>query len=135
VEHADLARWIDAYERAWRTEGTAALAQLFTAQATYRPAPYASPVHGLQDIAAFWESARDAAGDVFTMTWEPIAVEGDVAVVRVQVDYRAPAVQSYRDLWIIALDPDGRCRSFEEWPFFPGQPLSAAASGSPDAAG
>ena len=28
---------------------------------------------------------------------------------------------SYKNLWIIVLDEDSRCRHFEEWPFFPGQ--------------
>ncbi|HEX4010191.1 MAG TPA: hypothetical protein VHX62_09290 [Solirubrobacteraceae bacterium] len=69
------------------------------------------------------------------MTWEPVAVQGDVAVVRVGVDYGDPPAQTYRDLWIIVLDPDGRCRSFEEWPFFPGQPPGAGEAGGPHPAG
>jgi hypothetical protein len=29
---------------------------------------------------------------------------------------------TYRDLWIVTLDAEGRgCVAFEEWPFFPGQ--------------
>jgi len=27
--------------------------------------------------------------------------------------------QAYLDLWIVRLDADGRCRHFEEWPFWP----------------
>ncbi len=33
----------------------------------------------------------------------------------------------YRDLWIVRLDAAGRCTAFEEWPYFPGQPLSATS--------
>ena len=65
----------------------------------------------------------------FTMSWEPVAVEGDVGVARVEVAYDGPPALVYRDLWIVILDADGCCRSFEEWPFFPGQPLSAADAG------
>jgi hypothetical protein len=135
MQPARLARWIGAYERAWRTPGTAPLAELFTVDVTYRNAPFASPTHGLEDLARFWESARDGADEVFAMTWEPVAVQGDVAVVRVEVDYGDPPAQTYRDLWIIVLDPDGRCRSFEEWPYFPGQPLGAGEAGGLHPAG
>ena len=37
----------------------------------------------------------------------------------------------YRDLWVGTLGPEGRCSAFEEWPFFPGQPLSAREAGAP----
>src|SRR6185437_8994124 len=33
VDHADLARWIESYERAWRTAGTGDLGRLFTPDA------------------------------------------------------------------------------------------------------
>jgi SnoaL-like domain len=124
VDRSDLARWIDAYERAWRTPGTALLDKLFTAGASYRNAPFAEPVTGLRAIVAFWEAAREGPGEPFTMRWEPVAVEGEVGVARVEVTYAEPASRVYRDLWVITLEPDGRCRAFEEWPFFPGQPLS-----------
>jgi hypothetical protein len=41
-------------------------------------------------------------------------------VVRVEVTYSAPPGTSWRDLWIVEFDadvPNGRCSSFEEWPF------------------
>jgi SnoaL-like domain len=129
VTRADLARWMQSYERAWRTAGTAALEQLFTAQATYRDAPFADPLVGLEAIAAFWEAERDGPDEPFTLQWAPVAVEGDVGVARVEVAYGDPAVGVYRDLWIVTLEADGRCAAFEEWPFFPAQPLTATDAG------
>ncbi len=119
MDRTDLARWIDSYERAWRTPGTAGLDQLLTPGATYRPGPFDDPVVGLAAIAAFWEAARDGPDEPFTMRWEPVAIERDVGVVRVEVEYRGASPRVYRDLWIIVLHPDGRCSAFEEWPFFP----------------
>ena len=129
MDRADLARWIDGYERAWRTAGTADLATLFTADATYQAGPYTERVVGLPAIAAFWEAERDGPDEPFTMRSEPVAVEGDVGVARVEVGYEGPPALVYRDLWIVTLQDDGRCCAFEEWPFFPGQPLSAADAG------
>ena len=124
IEGADLARWIEGYERAWRTPGTAPLAELFTPTARYLPGPFADPIEGQAALASFWEATRDGPDEAFTMAWQPVAVEADVGVARVHVGYGDPPTRVYRDLWIVTLDGDGRCSVFEEWPFFPGQPLS-----------
>ena len=55
------------------------------------------------------------------MTSEPIALEGDTGVVRVDVHYHRPEARPVRELWIVSFGPDGRCRRFEEWPFAPGR--------------
>jgi SnoaL-like domain len=121
VERKDLARWIDRYERAWRTPGTALLEDLFASEATYLAAPFDPPMHGRVEIAAFWEAERESAEEIFALAWEPVAVEGHVGVARVEVSYGEPAARVYLDLWIVTLGEDGRCTAFEEWPFFPGQ--------------
>jgi hypothetical protein len=53
------------------------------------------------------------------MASEIVAVDGDTAVVRVEVRYQAPTAREFRDLWVIRFGDDGRCRWFEEWPFAP----------------
>ncbi|MEV0715163.1 nuclear transport factor 2 family protein [Asanoa sp. NPDC050611] len=111
--------WIDAYEQAWRTPGTDGLADVFTADARYAQGPYAQPVVGLPAIAVMWEAERASAAEPFTMTNEIVAVDGDTAVVRVEVHYAEPEPHEYRDLWVIRLASDGRCREFEEWPISP----------------
>jgi ketosteroid isomerase-like protein len=96
------------------------LGDLFAPRASYSQGPYREPVVGLPAIRRMWEAERDGPDEQFEMTSELIAIEGDTAVARIEVVYgRRPADQQYRDLWIMAFDPDGRCRSFEEWPFAP----------------
>lgn len=122
MDHEDLAGWIERYERAWRTPGTAMLGELFAPGATYRASPFAPAVSGRSAIASFWEAEREGADEVFSMAWEPVAIEEDVGVVRVEVRYGGAPVRVYRDLWVVTLDRDGLCIAFEEWPFFPGRP-------------
>lgn len=117
--------WLDGYERAWRSPGTVSLRELFTDHATYITAPYRDPYEGLPAIASLWEDEREGPDEAFTMSSVIVAVDGDIAVVRVDVSYGKPASREYRDLWLIEFAADGRCRAFEEWPFFPGQPLSS----------
>jgi catechol 2,3-dioxygenase-like lactoylglutathione lyase family enzyme len=117
--------WLSAYERAWRTAGTASLRELFTEDATYQQAPYEKPLAGLDAIAEMWEAEREGPDEAFAMKSALVALQDDVAVVRVEVDYEQSTPHRYRDLWVIRFADDGRCRAFEEWPYWPGQPRAA----------
>ena len=123
---SDVDAWLAGYERAWRTAGTASLGELFTGDATYQPAPYEKPLAGLNAIAEMWEAEREGPDEAFTMKSALVALEDNVAVVRVDVEYESSTPGEYRDLWVIRFAEDGRCRSFEEWPYWPGQPRAAA---------
>jgi ketosteroid isomerase-like protein len=119
TDHKRVAAWIDAYERAWRTAGVAPLTALFTEDATYLQGPYHQPVAGLAAIGEMWEAERAGADEAFTMTYDIVAVDGDTAVVRVEVGYGDPVPQEFLDLWIMRFAADGRCCRFEEWPYWP----------------
>ena len=118
--HDDVRRWVEAYERVWRTPGTDALAEVFTDDATYLMSPWAEPVRGLEAIRGLWDAERDGPDEEFSMTSEVVAVEGGVGVIRAEVTYAGGT--TWRDLWVLSFADDGRCRAFEEWPFAPEQP-------------
>lgn len=120
--------WIDRYEKAWRTAGTEPLRDLFTADATYLPAPFDEPLRGLEAIATFWDVEREGPDEAFTMSYEMVAVDGGTGVARLEVRYGEPGEGTYRDLWIIELDEAGLCTAFEEWPFDPDQPRTAVGA-------
>ena len=98
--------WIAAYERAWRSPGTAALSDLFTETATYRTAPFEPPYRGRRAIAEFWEAEREGPDEAFAMEAELIAVEGVTGVARIEVAYGVPVERRYRDIWVIRLDDE-----------------------------
>jgi SnoaL-like domain len=132
VTRTEFARWLASYEEAWRADGTSLLADLFAPDATYSPGPYEATHHGLEAIAILWDTERNGPDENFTMDSEIVAVEGDTGVARIQVVYRDPPAQEYRDVWIVELDGDGRCVSFEEWPFWPpGTSGQVAGHGTP----
>ena len=87
--------------------------------------PYEEPFVGLVRIGELWERERQGHDEEFEMTHKIVAVEGDTAVIRVEVQYGPPDRNQYRDLWIVRFAADGRCREFEEWPFWPGQKIIA----------
>ena len=122
MHRKDVEQWVADYERVWRTPGTELLAGLFVPDASYVPSPWAHPIEGLAAIERFWEAERDAPDEEFTMSSDVVTVDGSTAVVRVFVEYGAPASGRWRDLWVLRFAEDGRCSSFEEWPFAPSQP-------------
>ncbi|MGO9179715.1 MAG: YybH family protein [Candidatus Limnocylindrales bacterium] len=129
LDRAAVQRWVAGYEAAWRAAGTDALADVFTVDATYRHSPYAEPIVGLNRIRTMWEDDRAGPDEVFTLHSEVVAVDGDIAVVRAVVRYGDPLRQEYTDLWIVRLDDQARCTSFEEWPYWPWRPWSAGEAG------
>lgn len=129
IDRASVEKWIAAYERAWRSAGTASLAEIFCADASYRMSPYGEEARGLEQIAALWERERSGPDEDFEISSELVALEGDTAVARIEVAYAGGA--EYRDLWILRFAADGRCREFEEWPYWPGQPISTPTPPSP----
>ncbi|MCU1428385.1 MAG: hypothetical protein JWL83_2385 [Actinomycetia bacterium] len=129
ADRSAIRSWVDAYERVWRVPDPARLAELFSADATYSTAPYEPRIRGIDAISAFWEAERQQPDDVFTMTSDVVAADDGIGVVRVEVRYGDPVRQEYRDLWIIALASDGKCKAFEEWPFWPPGTSGGWASG------
>jgi hypothetical protein len=117
MDRDSFGEWIALYERAWRTKGGALLEQLFAPDATYRTAPYENPFRGFDAIVDLWEP-RSGPDELFEMSHEIIAVEGDTGVARVKVVYSEP-VHEYTDIWIVRFDEHGLCVAFEEWPFWP----------------
>lgn len=121
MQRDEVMRWVDGYERAWRNRDLDAVETLFTDQARYRFSPYEESKVGHVAIRGFWQDDDDV---VFTMTASPVAVDGDTAVVRVEVRYGDPARQEYRDLWVLRFADDGRVEDFEEWAYWPGKPYT-----------
>jgi ketosteroid isomerase-like protein len=130
VDRKGLAEWIAGYERAWRSPGTGALAELFTKDASYSTAPYEKPHKGLEAIREMWEAERLGPDEEFEMRTEVVAIDGDTGVVRIEVRYGEPKGKEYRDLWILQLDENGLCSHFEEWPFWPPDQQGAPAAGA-----
>jgi SnoaL-like domain len=129
VSRADFEAWIAGYERAWRTAGVEMLGELFSEDASYRMSPYEEPVRGLEAIGELWERERQGPDEAFEMSREVVAVEGSTAVARIEVAYGNG--DEYRDLWVVRFAPDGRCREFEEWPFWPGRTVVPPTPRSP----
>lgn len=118
LDREAVTRWISAYEGVWRDPRSGDLEDLFTEDATYRASPSAMPLQGIAAIRRWWRAETDPS-EGWQLSAEIIAVDGDVAVARLDVRYSAPAERRYLDLWLLRFAPDGRCCAFEEWYWTP----------------
>jgi uncharacterized protein (TIGR02246 family) len=106
-------RWVEGYRKAWESNDPGDIGGLFTEQALYYTEPYSPPWRGRQEIVEGWTRIKDEPGDT-EFSWQPLAIDGDLAIVQGQTTYRSPP-QQYSNLWVIRLDSSGRCTEFTEW--------------------
>jgi hypothetical protein len=118
MERARVSAWLDAYSRAWQTYDRQTIGDLFGADARYYYHPYDEPVRGREAIVASWLEQPDAAG-TYTGRYEPIAVDGDVAVASGRSRYFEADGSTVRvefdNLFVMRFDAEGRCSEFREW--------------------
>lgn len=112
TDNAVVTRWVEGYERAWKTNAPDDIRALFTEDAEYRTRPHREPWRGHDEIVAKWIEAGDEPEE-YTFEWQPVLVSAETAVVRGITDYRDENI--YHNLWVIQLAPDGRATSFTEW--------------------
>jgi uncharacterized protein (TIGR02246 family) len=120
MERAAVQRWLDAYVHAWLTYDPAEIAALFAEDATYAYHPFDAPLHGREAIVASWlePAHRDPAG-TYAGQYEPVAVDGSVAIANGRSRYFEADGTTLRtefdNLFFVRFDAEGRCREFREW--------------------
>ena len=118
MDRTQAERWIDGYERAWRSNERADIEALFTEDGRYHTAPYRDPWTGHDDIVRGWTARTDGEGD-WTFRSEVMAVDGDLAFIRGRTDYANGT--SYENLFVVRIGEDGRASEFTEWFMDPAQ--------------
>jgi hypothetical protein len=111
-------RWLDAYVRAWKSYDPDAIGVLFAERCEYRYHPFDEPLRGRDEIVTSWvEDDPDEPG-TYDAVYEPVAVDGDVAVATGSSTYTNAdgSVRAiYDNCFVLRFEPDGRCSAFTEW--------------------
>ena len=111
--------WLRRYRKAWETDDPGAVQDLFTGDARYFTAPYRKPLSGRDAISAYW-LGEEESGIRWEFEPDVIAREGDLFVVRAVTTYPdrasdADGPETFHNLWLVTLAPDGRAREFVEY--------------------
>ena len=104
--------WLDAYIEAWRTYDRDAIADLFSADASYAYHPHDEPLQGREAIVASWLEERDEPGS-WEAAYRPLLIERDRAVATGESRYAKGAV--FSNLYVLRFDDEGRCSELVEW--------------------
>jgi ketosteroid isomerase-like protein len=126
MDRTDVARWLTEYVEAWKAYDRDAIGALFSEDVKYRYHPYDEPIQGREAVVQSWlgegehegASTPDAEG-TYEARYEPIAVDGDVAVATGSSSYTkepgGPVDRIYDNCFVMRFDADGRCREFTEY--------------------
>jgi ketosteroid isomerase-like protein len=120
IDRAVVQRWLDAYVRAWETYDAAAIADLFTADATYAWHPYDDAqevVRGRDAIVKAWLDDRDTPGR-YRAQYAPLAIDGEVVITKGRSQYfdaEGRLEREFHNMWELTFGADGRCATFVEW--------------------
>ena len=122
MDREAFTRWIEAYIAAARTDDPAQIEALFTEDALYFDGAFAEPYRGHDEIVSKWVAQSDT-GYEFEVDHKVVAVDGSLGVAEIEYRYIAPQARTYRNVWLIELDGEGRARSFKDyWIEEPAQP-------------
>ena len=118
IDRVTVAAWLENYVNAWKSYDPEAIASLFADDARYFYDPFSEPVVGRDAIVASWLEDPDEPGS-YDASYEPLTVEGSVAVVNGRSRYYAPGSKTvgaeFDNIFIIRFDDHGRCLEFREW--------------------
>jgi SnoaL-like domain len=120
MDRAEVQTWLDAYVAAWKAYDPHLIGALFAVDVEYRYHPWDEPVRGRDAVVKAWlgEGSQDVAGGrdeegTYDARYEPVAVDGDVAVAVGTSSYTDSTV--YENCFLLRFDDAGRCREFTEW--------------------
>lgn len=117
TDRASVSGWLTRYVAAWKSYDRDSIGELFSDDAECRYHPFDEPLKGREAIVESWLEDPDEAG-TYDGRYEPIAVDGDVAVAVGESIYHRPegsVDRVYDNVFVLRFDEEGRCREFTEW--------------------
>jgi uncharacterized protein (TIGR02246 family) len=113
TDRISIENWISRYRVAWESNAPDDIRALFTPDGEYLTGPSDEPWRGHDEIVTKWLESADEPGQTSYEVVGVLAVEGDLGVVQLKVDYREGRL--YDNIWLIELGDEGRARRFVEW--------------------
>lgn len=103
--------WLTAFGDAWEAGEAGALGSLFVVGVTFAPDPFAELVRGRRAVVA-WFAERFAEWPGAAFTAQVLGAGDTYGVAHWRVTSGERAADG---VWVVALDPRGRCESLREW--------------------
>jgi hypothetical protein len=118
IDTATLQHWLDDYVEAWRSNDPRKIEALFSEHARYSWSPFdEEPAAGRAAIVEGWLNEPDDP-DSWECGYQPLAVDGDVAIASGWTRYRPEGSKpgrEYANVFVMRFDRQGLCSEFTEW--------------------
>jgi hypothetical protein len=105
--------WVQSYVHAWTTADPKDIKTLFAKDAQYHELPYETSWIGREAIVEGWLSRQPWQEGGWTFDSRVLMVTGDTAAVQGTGVYKE--LGTFENLWVITLDPHGKCTEFRMW--------------------
>ncbi len=111
-----LRSWLERFGHAWEARDAERAAALFSAEASYREAPFDEPLRGAREIREHWARLPTAQDDI-AFTHEVLAAEPwGIAHWHGSYTRADDGIHVEIDgILLVSLDEEGRCGDFREW--------------------
>jgi uncharacterized protein (TIGR02246 family) len=113
VDRNRIERWVERYVGAWNSNDPNDIGSLFAKDGIYRTGPFDQPWRGRHEIVDCWLDRKDEPGNT-EFDYRVLATDNDLGIVQGWTKYLQPPTE-YGNLWLIKLDPEGRCTEFTEY--------------------
>ncbi len=119
IDENPIREWLAAYRHAWSTDDPGEVAGLFDTDVRYFTTPGGPPLEGLKELTDYWLGEGESRIP-WSFEYQVLAQEGDLYVVRAVTTYPegtsdADGPETFHNLWLVWLGPDGRATEFVEY--------------------
>jgi hypothetical protein len=113
LTETQVAAWVQAYERAWKSYTREDIAALFTEDAESHEWPYETHWIGREAILDGWEERETWQQGGWSFRWSLLALNGDTAAIEGTGVY--DELGTFANLWTVTFADDGRAQVFRMW--------------------
>jgi hypothetical protein len=117
MDRESLERWLTSYGDAWISRDPRRAASLYADDATYQVTPFDEPFSGQAVIYDYWKGVTSTEENI-DFDYQILAVTAEYGIARWRASFvRVPQGLNTKldGIFLISLDPAGRCRSLREW--------------------
>ena len=118
IDTTDIDRWLERYQKAWRSDDAGQIGALFTDRVRYYTAPWREPMVGAGAVSDWWRAMGESRL-AWSFEYRVVARDEDLHVVRAVTRYPEgtdgePGPIVFYNLWLVTLSGE-RAREFVEY--------------------
>lgn len=111
----DVNQWLDAYKKAWETQDSDLIADIFSHDAIYRVDPFHETHTGQDAIRQYWDNNPKTQSNIH-FSYRLLAVHDDYGIAHWQARFDKNGNQSHLDgIFKLHFNNNKKCTALYEW--------------------